>query len=299
MRSLLLHVGPWKTASTTIQKFLHAGRLQLLHEGFLFPCEDLNAQKWRGLSANHSHMLTGALERDLGFSREAKHGFKNIKMDAKPAAELLSRIVHDDLPNVILSAEDLSALSPEDFMQLVDLASAAGRETKVLGMARGPASYVSSMVQQMVMGRDFLLSDLLLDLPFPKYRSWFEKFLTTGTKTTIEPFVTGAHFHTSPLGVLSRWLALPDDFLPEARKLSSRVSAGSKSLPAVLLKSSLNEFSKELELSAATVNELGAHSRVLPGPKFEIPGEVIKSQEHRAEADVAWLKDNFDISYLS
>lgn len=295
-RILWAHIGPWKTGSTSIQSFLHAVRRQLLNSGFLFPCEALDGEKWANVRTNHSHIITGALERDSNFSRNAKHGFRNNRMSRRPATEVLKKILQHEAANVILSAEDLSALSPEDFMQLVDLAHSAGRSIRVLGFARDPVSYVSSMSQQMIMSRDFTLSDLLADLPFPRYRSWFEKCLLSDIHTTIEPFGASAGLSPPLLESFSAWLQLPDGLSKKAHKFSRGRLMESASLPKVVLKSGLNEFAREFELSSNTISSWLENS-VHDGPRFEFPDQLVHRQWGEVEGEVAWLKRNFGIDW--
>lgn len=298
-RNLYLHVGPWKTGSTSIQAFLKQNSEELRHQGYLFPWSGLDPVNFAGLGANHSTMLSASLQRDQAFSLEAKHGAIVPRMERSRAIDLLAASLQNDFPNVILSGEDAASLSQDDFRQLVDLASKARRTVAVLGLSRDPSSYVSSMAQQLVMARRFTLGHLLANPPFPKFRLWFEKLIAPDIRTTIRDFLPSAGFRSGPLGHLAQWLSLPNSLVSKAELFSKVPRGASRSMLSVISRSALLEFSESLRLSEKLIPELERELRKISGPSFELPAEFVRHHWDLVKKDVDWMHNEFGISYES
>lgn len=96
MPNLLLHVGPPKTGTSAIQECLHANRINLLKQGYLYPNT--------GLWADHSH-------HQIGFSILGRktYGQTTIRSFESLLASLHKEItMHPHIHTVIISSEILS-----------------------------------------------------------------------------------------------------------------------------------------------------------------------------------------------
>ncbi len=127
MKKVVLHVGPSKTASTTVQKFLSE------YEGsapFLYP-----RWGWTRPDAGH-HNLAYEMRQDPRFNPEIG-GLDRLKKDMETGRSLF------------LSSEDFPIFAPS-MQKVKDLCDAAGYELEVLFFVRDPIARLNSMYTQQI-----------------------------------------------------------------------------------------------------------------------------------------------------
>ncbi len=127
MKKVVLHVGPSKTASTTVQKFLSE------YEGsaaFLYP-----RWGWTRPDAGH-HNLAYEMREDPRFNPEIG-GLDRLKKDMETGRSLF------------LSSEDFPVFAPS-VQKVKTLCDAAGYELEVLFFVRDPIARLNSMYTQQI-----------------------------------------------------------------------------------------------------------------------------------------------------
>lgn len=104
---LLIHIGPHKTGTTSIQKFLHENRSALLAQGILYPCAGRCS---RGQIQHYHHPLVKAL----------------VRQDAKAAQEQIFNIhaeIAEHSPSVVVLSSEVFArpsVNPAAFAAIRD-----------------------------------------------------------------------------------------------------------------------------------------------------------------------------------
>lgn len=83
----------------------------------------------------------------------------------------------------ILSGEEISSLSEDEFRLLAEFLSSAGREVNAVGYIRSPKSFIESVFQQKLTARELNFN---IKSHYPNYRKLFEKFITVLGKEKIQ-----------------------------------------------------------------------------------------------------------------
>lgn len=120
-KSVFLHVGPHKTGSSFIQKFLFENKNQLENSGFIYP--DLSNERGEG---HHEIAKPGFIE------KESKAYFQNLS----------NKYLGKDL-SLVLSAENFSRLEECDLKLLKD--NLCCEDIKVLFVVRLPSAVIKSL----------------------------------------------------------------------------------------------------------------------------------------------------------
>ncbi len=127
MKKVVLHVGPSKTASTTVQKYLSE------YEGsaeYLYP-----RWGWTRPDAGH-HNLAYEMRGDVRFNPELG-GLDRLKKDMETGR------------NLFLSSEDFPIFAPA-VQKVKSLSDAAGYELELLFFVRDPIARINSMYTQQI-----------------------------------------------------------------------------------------------------------------------------------------------------
>ena len=167
----ILHIGPHKTGSTSIQQSLHRGREILEKYGAYY----LNTN-----SFNHSWLISSAFASRVykDYHRKVKQG-KEIdydKYDCTTALNILEKNIRgNNHPIFIISAEDIAAFHPNELTKLKKFLDARFDSTLIVGFVRPPMNFAISYAQQILKSRG-TYDDLCLNPPVANYRQYFEKF---------------------------------------------------------------------------------------------------------------------------
>ena len=148
-KSLHLHLGLHKTATTSFQATCSKNRDELLKQGFLYPlfsCGDNAIPPFD----NHSIPLFSL------FSSEPERYPVNIRLGLNNLDET-HQLYRDQLQaalssehDLILSAEDISSLEINEIQQLLEYLQQAGREIRPIASVRHPYAYHCSQLQQQI-----------------------------------------------------------------------------------------------------------------------------------------------------
>jgi hypothetical protein len=143
LKSIILHIGPDKTGSTAIQRFL-AGNVDLL-ESFGVLYSGGNGHNDKGLTLAFSKARRSQISRNSGRQSERYHGYlKNLQQ----------RVKSSSADHLILSHEGLIHLTVAELLMLQEFLKGLTERVIVVLYARDPFSYaLSAMSQRVKMGR--------------------------------------------------------------------------------------------------------------------------------------------------
>ena len=179
---LVIHIGTPKTATTSLQHFLHQNRSSLLEQGFCYPQIDFDPPK-------HQWMISSLLQGDV------ESFLKNLESSFIDA--------NDNVHTIILSSEgifnhwyDFPALSKSFLKDLQNFF-----DVDVLLVFRDQISFTKSYYKQVLKnpkikaiacyGQDISLSELLDDKWFARHLDYFgfvESFKETFTRSNLKIF---------------------------------------------------------------------------------------------------------------
>jgi len=187
-RRALLHIGTFKTGSTTIQSFLHENADALLRQGFYYP-HSLGRPNQHGLAlyAISDWRETG-LTRHHGIADRADRAEKQKEIKAALDRELES--LSGEASIVIFSNEHLAGLySNEEITRLKDLLSAHFDEISIIVYLRRQDKRIISDYTQKVRDGYVEELDLLNYLPAEgrDYAAFLEKWEAVFGRENIHP----------------------------------------------------------------------------------------------------------------
>ncbi len=108
-KALFLHIGPHKTGTTSIQRFLQENRARLHELGIDF-------YQGRYLLQNHDEISGACLRADRASGFKIRHNFKSEEMFGTVAASVREFIARSSCPKVLFSSEGISYLRFPDEM---------------------------------------------------------------------------------------------------------------------------------------------------------------------------------------
>lgn len=165
MKKLILHIGLHKTATSTIQRSCYENRDLLKEQGFTYPYFKCSGE----LEVNHSHTFySGFAENPRQYPMNIKKGFVKKKNIEKLNQNLLKEFEQQCLnaQNVIISGEDISALSSDGLSALKEYFERFDFNIKVMCYVRKPYLHLCSRIQQKIrMGYGILKDNGYLQLP--------------------------------------------------------------------------------------------------------------------------------------
>jgi hypothetical protein len=284
LQTCILHIGPHKTGSTSIQLTLHKGREILEKYGAYY----LNTD-----SANHSWLICSAFasKQNLTYHRAVKQG-KNIKYDKydrKSALKILeSRIINNKHPLFIISAEDIAAFTPDELIQLKKFLDARFNSTVIVGFVRPPMSFVNSYAQQILQSKG-TYDDLCNNPPVANYRQYFEKFFSIwgDDNVILKPF---AKSHFSNGCIVSEFLQMVGLDNQMFKELTIYQSNQSISMKAAKLVSLFREKSNSFDFDKNTKLKICNKLLKLEGSKFFLPSLALEKSLLLSEKDIKWMQ---------
>jgi hypothetical protein len=148
-KTLFLHLGLHKTATTSFQATCAKNRDELLRQGFLYPLFTCGVSTIDPFD-NHSIPLFSL------FSSEPEHypvnirlGLNNLNAIHQLYREQLQAALSSD-HDLILSAEDISSLEINEIHQLLDYLQQSGHKIRPIASVRHPYAYHCSQLQQQI-----------------------------------------------------------------------------------------------------------------------------------------------------
>lgn len=285
-RRLVVHIGPHKTGTTFLQSVFNENREHLRTHGITYVGQTVNHNSAYLLFCDHPHEEHEMIRRGYADRRSAAAHVERERLRFR------SELEEGDTPTLLLSAEEFSRLSEDGIRSFLDFVAPL-RAMEVIALAREPIKLMLSDAQEAIKGG--LTFDDVEEYPqAANYSCTIGAWLSVVGRQnmTVVPFPQNESLHC----LFSRLLGIPPfpNIDPDVRLNSSL------SLNAARILSTLN---REVPMFLADrVNP--ARGRVpnawlsaIPGPPFQLSAAAFKKTAKQAAAEVAWLKEHFDIEY--
>ncbi|SMO59617.1 hypothetical protein [Fodinibius sediminis] len=159
MKTLYLHIGSYKTGTTSIQNTFHANRKNLARQGFIYP----------GNLSNHHHFFFATKSNEEDWPRQFKHVDKSLlKRRNTIYFNTLEKDLTSNYSKQIFSTEYLFIDNKQYIENIYTYLSTFFSDIRVYVFIRNPADYFKSIQQQMIKARSFVCNPV----------SWKNKFRT-------------------------------------------------------------------------------------------------------------------------
>lgn len=287
-RKCILHIGPHKTGSTSIQLTLHRDREILEKYGAYY----LNAG-----SSNHSWLISSAFadKLNINYHRIVKQGkgLNYAKYDRKTALSILkNNITSNNHPLFIISAEDIAAFHSAELIKLKKFLDAHFDSTIIVGFVRPPMSFAISYAQQILQSQG-TYDDLCENPPVANYRQYFEKFYSIWgeDKIILKPFLPTAFSNYCVVSEFLDTVGLDANLYKELTIPKSNQSISIKAAKLISLyrgKSTSTDFDKN------TNRKICNKLLKLPGEKFYLPVEALEKALRLSEKDINWIQSKIN-----
>ena len=167
-KEIILHAGPGKTGSTSIQKNCHKHRELLAAHGIIYPGFDLNGRHL----VNHSDAITGAVcdpptKYGMGWRQKADDDPEGARAQLRSQWEPLLAEPRGD--KLILSGENIADYSDHDMQRLKAELEPHCDSLRVLAFIRSPQSSLESILQQRVKGGAAVTKESILGVVKNRY----------------------------------------------------------------------------------------------------------------------------------
>ena len=290
LKRAIIHIGPKKTGTSTIQDGLSRNRAALARRGILYP----------GTSANHNSILLASLCDD-----PSQHPRLRIRMEdpelsgisEEAQAKFAAEIAETDWHTLILSAETLYELRRPEIRKLQRWLEPLVDRFDIVATARDPVDWAVSSAQQSFKSRDDL-DGLLGEPEVPQWQRrighWEHVFGRRAVRMLcFEDLVA------DPDGFTAAFLkAIHLQRMFDRLDLSVPRANESLSWEAAMMMATLNKrrpyFINEQRNIARSGRELSAFLGVA-GQRFDLPDETRRRAYDETRDDVAWLGARFGI----
>ncbi len=302
IKTVILHVGLHKTASTSIQNslFFYKNNKILEENGFIYP------KSW---PANHSIPLFNM------FSDNPENCLFNVRMgcskeEIKNKNEYYSKILVQEITkkrssNLIISGEDITFLSEKNLISLKEyIYSICGGKVniRVIVYARNPISWGVSAIQEEIKGENFTLERGLIVYKMilkNHFKSRIGNLIQVFGKESVEvySFENAIDHKFGPVGHFLSVVGFNDNQISKFNIISA--NEGISQITANLI-SYINE--KVPPIMNGKINEERILGDTHPlfkvrGNKFDIAYSHKKELLEIAKENIQWLKENVGIDY--
>ncbi|WP_156796677.1 hypothetical protein [Cyanobium sp. PCC 7001] len=200
VKTVYLHVGLHKTASSSFQRTCKKNRKRLLRKGLnypLFAC----IEKPDVAIRNHSIPLYSAFSDDpASYHMNIKWKIQDLDRVNVNYLNVLDAAL-DGPGDVLLPGEDISSLSATALRRFSDALTSKGHRLSAIALVRSPYSFHCSALQQMIKaGRSFDFNNTAW---ITSQRQTLERLLAVfGEAITIHPFSKACSHRRGPVGFL-------------------------------------------------------------------------------------------------
>jgi hypothetical protein len=270
-RRVVIHAGLPKTGTTALQETLAADRERLAGHGVVY---------W-GVGREHNTALAQIFDPEGGFGERLHRRADRIGLSGVSAREHLRAELAAASDVFVISAENLSAYDVERLTGLRALVSEGGAVCEAVAYVREPRSALTSRVQQKLKSGHTIAE---LTEPPPRYEPHRR------LEQLLEVFGPGLSVRGYPgRGLIADFYGLLG--------LSAEIAA---TAPAITTNES---FSHEAALWLDAVNTVAGRGQgpaganrlgqlltaALPGPRFQLPPELLESHVNSNPEGVAWI----------
>lgn len=296
IRKIILHAGLPKTATTSLQGALFAGRESLLEQcGIFYP----------GAEPNHTNALcTAFLDDPRQHITNKTRGMTDLDVLLAEAAAIRERFAEEiraaDPQVVLFSAEGMSNLSRTELGKFREWAAQFCDQIEVLYYVRNPIRYTTSVMQQHIKGGE-VLDNMYFAPPLGSFRGRLTNAIRAFGRENVAVH-TFEDMVRHPGGISTHFLHAigveNEKVITEVREKCITENE-SMSQAAALILSSLNRqrplFVDGQRAQRRTFSELATISQI-KGAKFSLPDEVVDRIILMSLEDIGWLSATFGIT---
>ncbi len=293
VKTIYLHAGMPKTASTSIQDTLDINRNLLMQMGYLYPYN--HTENYGAL------FYTKFLEEPEKYFRSIKNNRsrKDCEKICKKSHESLVKDLETSKCDKVIFSGEVFSLMPEEMLRktkeyLKSLMPES--EIKVILYTREISDYINSYIQERIKEKGDVGNIYNNHNKYEKALSKLSKVFGKNNITVHKFEDTFVHKY-GPVGHLCDLLGLSDN---EVEKLNIiRTNEGIKDIPIDMI-SYINTIFPMLKDQKLNENRTYIDLdpiRNLSGNKFVLPIETRKKIRENSKEDILWLKENFSIDY--
>lgn len=303
IKSIFLHIGVHKTASSTIQDTLYSERLKLAGEGVLYP--DFRVGNIG--SSNHSIPLYSLFcQKPEKYHINVSNGFTTSdsikKLHAEYRNQLARQVKNFRGETMVISGEDISHFSKSEFENLKSfLWEITCPEVKltVVAVCRHPVFRFRSALQASICIFGVTMEKAILrHLAFPfLYRDLLGKVSEVFGRENIS-WLKYEDAITHPYGPAGALLELIDPNLPEKIKPVVMQQNRANNYENVVLLNAINQTYPQtigFELHPERMVGLNVLFLEMPGQKFMLPKGMSRKVWEVLSEDVNWLCREFSL----
>ncbi len=276
MKHLFLHVGMYKTGTTSIQATFFANRARLAQEGLHY----LDA------AVSHSRLIAAA----FGESGEPTPRAAALR------ERLATFLASAPDGRFVISGEGMGRMAAARVRPMLEILRPLVGRITVVCFLRPPRGYLSSNLQQNIRG-GMPLGELR-KLGSPNYRGHVEKFLDCAdlADTTLPLCDRASLVRGCSIATMLAICGAPPD-LYDRLELRQENSSLSKPAAALLLAMADAGLPRRRTEMAAEDSRMRRHAQrlaeAIPGPRFAVPPALIEAALNRpeAQADMRWAEE--------
>ena len=292
-REIILHAGPGKTGSTSIQRNCHKHRDLLAAHGFIYPGFDLNGRHL----INHSDAITGAVcdpptKYGMGWRQGAKADPEGARAQLRAQWDPLLANPQGD--KLILSGENVAEYKDRDMQALREALLPYCDRLRVVAFIRSPQSSLESILQQRVKGGMAVTPKSILGLVKKRY---------VNLKRNFSDELEVVNFHDAikhPRGLVGFFMAhcgLPEAALPEDDFSSSNERMSIEAFGLMFAINSLYPRRRTKEHGIQRHPRDLLPIKRLPGEPFQVAGLFDSALGREIEAEGRWLEQELGFSF--
>ncbi len=298
IKTVYLHIGYHKTATSSIQQTLFNNR-QLLNEyGFFYP------NTW---PRNHGMNLTSIFydkpERyDLNIIRN-KNKQESLKFNNKQIRILEDEINNTSSEKVIISGEDISVMDEESVKKLLSFFRkiTPNAEIKIVVCTREYVSFVTSAIQQFEKaGHSFesMISGIAENVV---HRSRIEKFINNvGIENIIiYRFEDALQYKKGPVECFLNKIGIDNDLINKMDIVKLNESLSNKSIDLLMYINKRSTLVENYKINRGRKNGDTKILNSISGDKFSLSLNRQKEILKNSEEDVQWLKLRTGVDYTN
>ncbi|WP_157982135.1 hypothetical protein [Oceanicella sp. SM1341] len=286
---LLLHIGPHKTGSSSIQVSLRHSQEYLKEQGVFFHAPEDMVWALPGLYSGKWNQRTPFVAQKFG------QGVDINEWSAAHWREFEAAVLDSDARITIISSEQFSTLPPEGIGRMMERLRAMFDEIKVVAYARDPASlYLSGLQEGIKAGRR------LRDVPLPdeyhyRLRMQLERYVEhVGLENVIVRSFDRKNLKDGD-AVKDFCQVVSDEGCDiDIPSKSTNESIPGAALAWFLAANELSPFLPRTDDHRHVVDLLYASPEMAKFPKMKFGSDAIgEAIRHRAAADSAWINETF------
>ena len=298
-RTIFLHVGMQKTASSSIQQTLHNNKNILCKNSYLYP------SSWSAWHVKEFGDMfpdeTEESRRNIFHNRNKLTTFEKKNLQNHTIEKLYQEVIDKKLDNLILSAESLVLFSHKTIFKLNQLLSKKFNTTniRIILYVKEKNQFMNSIVQQYIKSAiDFNIEDVIAKYNSCYYDSIYKFYKVFGKKNvTVLKFEETCQDDFGPVGFFLKTIGLDTNSISsiDYKRTNASISINAADLIYFINRQSPlivdNEISKYRKRDDMNI------FFDIPGPKYSLKENMQLKILKESKKDIEWLEKTVGIKY--